>query len=114
MRPTSLWAGRTTINPVHRIAEPGDWQVHENRTATHTSTGARLQVEPDGASVTLSVPVSGTWIDIRFTLPANTVDGGIPVVSTEDATAAMRSVLAIAAGADGPESLPEVPTARPP
>lgn len=106
--PDVLWAGRTTINPVHRIAEPGDWQVHESRTATHTSTGSRLQVTPDGASVTLSVPVSGTWIDIQFTLPANTIDGGIPVVSTEDATAAMRCVLAIAAGADGPDSLPEV------
>ncbi len=56
----------------------------------------------------LSVPVSATWIDIRFTLPANTVDGGIPVVSTDDATTAMRSVLAIAAGVDGPESLPPV------
>ncbi|BBX54657.1 hypothetical protein MSHO_00020 [Mycobacterium shottsii] len=43
------------------------------------------------------MPVSATWIDIRFTLPANTVDGGIPVVSTDDATTAMRSVLAIAA-----------------
>ena len=106
--PDVLWAGRTTINPVHRIAEPADWQVHENRTATHTSTGSRLQVAADGASVTLSVPVSGTWIDIQFTLPANTIDGGIPVVSTEDATAAMRSVLAIAAGVDGPESLPQV------
>ncbi|PJE15623.1 MAG: 3-oxoacyl-ACP synthase [Mycobacterium sp.] len=106
--PDVLWAGRTTINPVHRIAEPGDWQVHESRTATHTSTGSRLQVTATGDGVTLSVPVSGTWIDIHFTLPANTIDGGIPVVSTEDATAAMRSVLAIAAGADGPESLPEV------
>ena len=103
-----LWAGRTATNPVHRIAEPSDWQVHENRTATHTSTGSRLQVKPGGENVVLSVPVSGTWIDILFTLPANTVDGGIPVVSTEDATAAMRSVLAIAAGADGPESLPAV------
>lgn len=106
--PDVLWAGRTTINPVHRIAEPADWQVHENRTATHTSTGSRLQVTAAGDSVTLSVPVSGTWIDIQFTLPANTIDGGIPVVSTEDATAAMRSVLAIAAGVDGPDSLPEV------
>nr|WP_155769688.1 type I polyketide synthase [Mycobacterium asiaticum] len=106
--PDVLWAGRTTTNPVHRIADPADWQVHENRTATHTSTGSRLQVNSAGGSVVLSVPVSGTWIDIQFTLPANTLDGGIPVVSTEDATAAMRSVLAIAAGVDGPQSLPEV------
>ncbi|WP_264960789.1 type I polyketide synthase [Mycobacterium kiyosense] len=105
--PDVVWAGRTTTNPVHRIAEPADWQVHENRTATHTSTGARLQVTPQG-EVVLSVPVSGTWIDIPFSLPANTADGGVPVVTTENATTAMRSVLAIAAGVDGPESLPTV------
>ena len=45
---------------------------------------------------------------IRFTLPEATVDGGAPVVSTEDAASAMRSVLAIAAGADVPEALPTV------
>lgn len=110
--PDVLWAGRTAINPVHRIAEPSDWQVHdgpENSRATHSSTGSRLQIDgKDGADVVLSVPVSGTWIDIRFTLPPNTVDGGIPVVCTEDAATAMRSVLAIAAGADGPELLPPV------
>jgi fatty acid synthase len=109
--PDVLWAGRTATNPVHRIADPGDWQVNENRTASHSSTGARLQVKADSGlagQVVLSVPVSGTWIDIPFTLPANTVDGGIPVVSTDDATTAMRAVLAIAAGVDGPDLLPPV------
>ncbi len=107
--PDVRWAGRTAINPVHRIADPGDWLVHdgpESLRATHSSTGARLQV--DGGRVVLSVPVSGTWVDIPFTLPANTLDGGTPVVSTEDATTAMRAVLAIAAGVDGPEFLPPV------
>ena len=107
--PDVQWAGLTAINPVHRIADPGDWLVHdgpEDRRATHSSTGARLQV--DGENVVLSVPVSGTWIDIPFTLPANTVDGGTPVVSTDDAATAMRSVLAIAAGVGGPEFLPAV------
>lgn len=106
--PDVRWAGRTTTNPVHRIAPPADWQVRENRTATHTSTGSRLAVGSDDNGVVLSVPVSGTWIDIPFELPANTIDGGIPVVSTENASAAMRCVLAIAAGVDGPESLPAV------
>ena len=42
--PDVLWAGRTAINPVHRIGEPGEWQVNENRIrATHPSTGARLE-----------------------------------------------------------------------
>ncbi len=107
--PDVQWAGRTATNPVHRIADPSDWLVHdgpESRRATHSSTGARLQV--DGDRVVLSVPVSGTWVDIPFTLPANTVDGGTPVVPIEDAATAMRAVLAIAAGVDGPEFLPPV------
>ncbi len=78
----------------------------EESRATHSSTGARLQI--DGDQVVLSVPIAGTWIDIRFSLPASTIDGGIPVVRTKDAIEAMRSVLAIAAGADGPEALPRV------
>ncbi|MEB3980996.1 DUF1729 domain-containing protein [Mycobacterium sp. 663a-19] len=116
--PDVMWAGRTTTNPVHRIADPADWLVHsgsegaESPRATHSSTGARLQVtSDDGAGteqVVLSVPVSGVWVEIPFTLPANTLDGGIPVVSTEAATTAMRAVLAIAAGVDGPELLPRV------
>ena len=61
-----------------------------------------------GDVVTLSVPLSDIWIDIRFTLPSCTVDGGMPVVTVEDASTAMRSVLAIAAGVDGPDALPPV------
>ncbi|SOX55207.1 DUF1729 domain-containing protein, partial [Mycobacterium ahvazicum] len=105
--PDVLWAGRTATNPVHRIADPADWLVHEGQRATHSSTGARLQVQSE-ERVVLSVPVSGVWIDIPFTLHANTIDGGAPVVSADDATAAMRAVLAIAAGVDGPEFLPTV------
>ncbi len=105
--PDVQWAGRTTTNPIHRIADPADWQVNENRSATNSSTGARLQASAEDG-VVLSVPVSGTWVDIPFGLPANTVDGGTPVVSTEDAASAMRAVLAIAAGVDGPDFLPAV------
>ena len=104
--PDVLWAGRTAINPVHRIGAPDEWQVNENRSATHPSTGARLELGANG--VTLSVPLSDIWIDIRFTLPSCTVDGGMPVVTVEDASTAMRSVLAIAAGVDGPDALPPV------
>ncbi|HKH53340.1 MAG TPA: fatty acid synthase subunit beta domain-containing protein, partial [Mycobacterium sp.] len=116
--PDVLWAGRTSINPVHRIGAPNEWQVNENRSATHPSTGARLELSgdvrragaerPGDGTVTLSVPLSDIWIDIRFTLPSCTVDGGMPVVTVEDASTAMRSVLAIAAGVDGPDSLPPV------
>jgi fatty acid synthase len=104
--PDVLWAGRTAINPVHRIGEPSEWQVNENRSATHPSTGARLELADE--QVVLSVPLSDIWITIRFTLPAATVDGGMPVVTTEDASDAMRAVLAIAAGVEGPEGLPPV------
>lgn len=106
--PDVLWAGRTAINPVHRIAAPKDWQVRDaNRTATHASTGARLEVATED-SVVLSVPLSGTWIQITFTLTDVIRTGGAPLVTTEDAATAMRAVLAIAAGVDGPDALPPV------
>lgn len=104
--PDVLWAGRAAINPVHRIGAPNEWQVNENRAATHASTGSRLEL--NGEHVVLSVPLSDIWITIRFTLPATTVDGGMPVVTTDDASAAMRAVLAIAAGVDGVDTLPVV------
>ncbi len=104
--PDVLWAGRTAINPVHRIGASDEWQVNENRSATHPSTGSRLELTDAG--VTLSVPLSDIWIEIKLTLPAATVNGGMPVVTTEDAAAAMRAVLAIAAGVDGVDSLPAV------
>lgn len=105
--PDVLWAGRIAANPVHRIAPPADWLVHDNRSATNHSTGARLEVTaPD--RVTLSVPLSGVWIDIAFTLSDVVADGGAPVVTTDDAAAAMRGVLAIAAGVDGPDALSAV------
>ncbi|MEZ0338789.1 fatty acid synthase subunit beta domain-containing protein [Mycobacterium sp. pV006] len=108
--PDVLWAGRTAINPVHRIGAPNEWQVNDvpgKPSATHPNTGARLELSGDG-SVTLSVPLSDIWIDIRFTLPTCVVNGGMPIVTVEDASRAMRSVLAIAAGVEGPDALPAV------
>ena len=104
--PDVLWAGRTSVNPVHRLAPPPDWQIHEGGYATNHSTGARLEAVGKDR-VVLRVPVSGNWVDIAFTCPPTVVDGGAPVVSPADAAAAMRSVLAIAAGVDSPEALPE-------
>ncbi|KUH80163.1 MULTISPECIES: type I polyketide synthase [unclassified Mycobacterium] len=107
--PDVLWAGRVAINPVHRIGAPNEWQANENRNATHPSTGARLELSGD--RVTLSVPLSDIWVDIPFTLPECTVNGGMPVVTVEDASTAMRAVLAIAAGIEssgGPDDLPPV------
>ena len=102
-----MWADRMATNPVHRIADPSDWQLRDDRSATHPSTGARLEAVSD-EHVVLSVPLSGTWIDIRLTLTDVARDGGAPVVSMQDASTAMRSVLAIAAGVDGPDTMPAV------
>lgn len=71
------------------------------------AAGSATSSEADGI-VRLSVPLSGTWVDIDLTLPATTRDGGTPVVTTEAASAAMRTVLAVAGGADTPEGLPPV------
>ncbi|BBY53004.1 type I polyketide synthase [Mycobacterium koreense] len=117
--PDVLWAGRTATNPVHRLGAATEWQVHdgsEDRSATHPATGARLEVvsdpagtdAPNTATVLLSVPLSDTWIQIPLTLPAGVADGVTPMVHTDDAAAAMRAVLAIAAGADGPDALAPV------
>ena len=102
--PDVLWAGRTAVNPVHRLAPRDEWQVQDYRSATNHSTGARLQVVGDDR-VVLSVPLSGVWTDIAFTLTSTVVDGGAPMVITSDAAAAMRAVLAVAAGV-APDDLP--------
>ncbi|ORX07210.1 3-oxoacyl-ACP synthase [Mycolicibacillus trivialis] len=112
--PDVLWAGRTVTNPVHRLGGADEWQIREgsdNRSATHPTTGARLEVQTadDGTDrVVLSVPLSGTWIEIPLSLSPVTVEGGTPAVHTDDAATAMRAVLAIAAGVDGPDALPAV------
>ena len=100
-------------SPRHR-----EWQVHGNRCRVgakrHGGMSARHTLPPARGwrsrrtIVVLSVPLSGTWIEIPLTLGDVVVDGGTPVVSAEDAATAMRSVLAIAAGVDGPDALPPV------
>ncbi len=105
--PDVCWAGRLATNPVHRIGGPDDWQVRENCFAAAHSTSAELRVVADDR-VVLRVPLSEKWIEIAFTVTGVVRDGGFPLVSVDDASAAMRAVLAIAAGVDGPESLPPV------
>ncbi|MGB9223655.1 fatty acid synthase subunit beta domain-containing protein, partial [Mycobacterium sp.] len=105
--PDVFWAGRIATNPVHRIGHPDDWQVHENRRAAHRFTSAQLHVV-DEDRVVLRVPLSGTWIDIAFTVTDAVRDGGLPLVTTDDASTAMRAVLIIAAGADGSGCLPSM------
>ncbi len=55
--PDVLWAGRTSINPVHRIGAPGEWQVNQNRSC-HTpvhgcpaGTGGRFDGHAERSAV---------------------------------------------------------------
>ncbi|MEU8894837.1 fatty acid synthase subunit beta domain-containing protein [Nocardia sp. NPDC048505] len=106
--PDVEWAGRTTINPVHRLDDLDEWTVDENG-AVHPRTGATLVEaegpEADHSYVELTVPLLGRdAVTIRITVPVSTFNGGAPVVTEADADAAMSALLAVAAG----QSLPEV------
>ncbi|EUA75178.1 putative fatty acid synthase [Mycobacterium xenopi 4042] len=56
--------------PSCRLADSRRGRKSAGDTLVHR---ARLAV--DGEQVVLSVPISSTWVDIRFTLPPNTIDG---------------------------------------
>ncbi|HKP40790.1 fatty acid synthase subunit beta domain-containing protein, partial [Mycobacterium sp.] len=47
--PDVLWAGRTSINPVHRIGAPDEWQVNESRPAGTSAGGTS---HPEGRGTT--------------------------------------------------------------
>nr|WP_051407159.1 type I polyketide synthase [Nocardia sp. CNY236] len=106
--PDFQWAGRTTINPVHRLGDVADWVVDGN-TATHSPSGATLGEttgpEPEHAYLQLTVPLlAGKVIRIRISVPTSVRTGGAPVVTEADADEAMTALLAVAAG----QALPEV------
>lgn len=106
--PDVQWAGRTTVNPIHRLGDLDEWTMN-GKGAIHPPTGARLSAtegpETDHAYVALSVPLLGRdAVEIRITVPASVYNGGAPVITEADAEAAMSALLAVAAG----QSLPEV------
>ncbi|WP_425303315.1 fatty acid synthase subunit beta domain-containing protein [Nocardia wallacei] len=131
--PDVQWAGRTTVNPIHRLGDLSEWTMN-GKGAEHPPTGATLRATEgptnDHAYVELSVPLprpggqspetaaSGTTqgshpgengqgrdaVRIRITVPASVYNGGAPVITEDDAEAAMSALLAVAAG----QSLPEV------
>ncbi|GAA5065163.1 fatty acid synthase subunit beta domain-containing protein [Nocardia callitridis] len=109
--PDVQWAGRTTISPVHRLGDIAEWVV-DNKGAAHPPTGATLTEttgpESEHAYVELTVPLSGRAVTgaavrIRVTVPVSTYNGGAPVVTEDDAHAAMAALLAVAAGQELPE-----------
>ncbi|WP_407674976.1 fatty acid synthase subunit beta domain-containing protein [Nocardia puris] len=106
--PDVQWAGRTTLNPIHRLGDLGEWTVDEQG-AVHRPTGATLTPttgpESDHAYVELTVPLlRRDAVRLRITVPASSYNGGAPVITEDDAEAAMSALLAVAAG----QSLPEV------
>ncbi|MFC6013080.1 fatty acid synthase subunit beta domain-containing protein [Nocardia lasii] len=110
--PDVQWAGRTTVNPVHRLGEVSEWTVEQGR-AFHPSTGATLietgGMEAEFSYVELAVPlrpgaVDGDVVRIRITVPTSVYSGGAPVITDTDADNAMSALLGVAAG----KSLPEV------
>ncbi|MEV6065111.1 fatty acid synthase subunit beta domain-containing protein [Nocardia sp. NPDC052001] len=106
--PDVQWSGRTTVNPVHRLGDLGEWTLN-GQGAIHPPTGATLTPiagpEDDHAYVELAVPLLGRdAVRIRVTVPVSVYNGGAPVITEDDATTAMSALLAVAAG----QSLPEV------
>ncbi|MFR9751675.1 fatty acid synthase subunit beta domain-containing protein [Nocardia sp. 004] len=106
--PDVQWAGRTTINPVHRLGDLAEWVV-EGQAAVHPPSGATLVEttgpEPEHSYLELTVPlVASNVVRIRITVPTSVCTGGAPVITEADADAAMAALLAVAAG----QALPEV------
>lgn len=105
--PDVQWAGRTAINPVHRLGDLAEWVV-DGKGAVHPPSGATLVEttgpEPEHAYVELTVPLlAGNAVRIRLTVPTSVYNGGAPVVTEADADEAMSALLAVAAGQDLPE-----------
>ena len=99
--PDVVWAGRTVPNPVRRLGD--DWVVVDDARAENATTGAVLAVEATDR-VALSVPLTSSDLVLRIDVPASTATGGAPVISTDAAVDAMRTLVAAAAGgqvADG-------------
>ncbi|MET9213567.1 MULTISPECIES: fatty acid synthase subunit beta domain-containing protein [unclassified Nocardia] len=106
--PDVQWAGRTTVNPVHRLGAQAEWIV-EQGSAVHQGTGATLTEisgpEAEFSYVELAVPLLGRdAVKIRITVPVSVYSGGAPVITEADAETAMSALLGVAAG----QSLPEV------
>src|SRR5690606_6670506 len=100
--PDVVWAGRTVRNPVQRLG--ASWVVDAGR-AEHPETGSVLVA--DGRTALLQVPLAGegTVLELRLDVPAEAATGAVPVVTTENAAIAMRSLVTTAAGGTAPAVL---------
>nr|WP_280110253.1 type I polyketide synthase [Segniliparus rugosus] len=100
--PDVLWAERLTTNPVHRLGDLEAWQQVEPHLLEHQTTGATV-VLTEADRITLSIPVNGTWLALRFTVPASAATGGAPVFADADAANAMTGLLQVLAGGELPQ-----------
>lgn len=93
--PGVAWAGRMSINPVHRLGQPEHWDVSGEH-ATHAETGAILRAL-DEQHAELSVPLRA-GVNLRIKLTASEIPGAAPQVTAKDAEAAMDELCRVAAG----------------
>ncbi len=95
--PDVVWAGRTVRNPVQRLGR--GWVMVDADHAEHPETGASVVATGDD-QVELTVPLAsgGHPLSVSLQVGDAVATGGAPVVTTESATAAMRSLTATAAG----------------
>lgn len=113
--PDVVWAGRTVVNPAHRLGVINAWSIDDDGVGTHPVSGAQLRAHPDGTIVELTIPVGAADLTITMELGAAVASGAAPVVTAKAAERAMRTLLGTAAGVgrSGPaartmEALPDV------
>src|SRR5699024_6856917 len=96
--PDVTWAGRLVISPVHRLGVLHAWEIDAEGVGRHPVSGAVLTPAADGRTVDLTLPVGPTEMTITITLGDAVATGAAPVVTDAAAEAAMRTLLATAAG----------------
>ncbi|BAF55414.1 type I polyketide synthase [Corynebacterium glutamicum] len=101
--PGTFWAGRNIPSVIHSLGDADKWSRSEFE-AFHGPTGANLVYE-DAEHAMLTVPLAGSTafgttaeLKIRFTSPIDALPSAVPLVTQEDAEAAMGELTRIAAG----------------
>ncbi|ALC06626.1 hypothetical protein CDES_11295 [Corynebacterium deserti GIMN1.010] len=101
--PGTFWAGRNIPSVIRSLGDADKWSRSEFE-AFHGPTGANLVFE-DAEHAMLTVPLAGSTafgttaeLKIRFTSPIDALPSAVPLVTQEDAEAAMGELTRIAAG----------------
>ncbi|BAU96830.1 fatty-acid synthase II [Corynebacterium suranareeae] len=101
--PGTFWAGRNIPSVIHSLGDADKWSRSEFE-AFHGPTGSNLVYE-DAEHAMLTVPLAGSTafgttaeLKIRFTSPIDALPSAVPLVTQEDAEAAMGELTRIAAG----------------